>query len=72
MNLIEKNERMKELIEMLNKYRDAYYNQTESLVSDYEKCMPSRVIDKRMDSCEMIRYMIQKQIWKENIKRGKK
>lgn len=36
MNLIEKNERMKELIEMLNKYRDAYYNQTESLVSDYE------------------------------------
>lgn len=35
MNLIEKNERMKELIEMLNKYRDAYYNQTESLVSDY-------------------------------------
>lgn len=36
MNLIEKNERMKELIEMLNKYRDAYYNQTESLVSDYK------------------------------------
>ena len=36
MNLIEKNERMKELIEKLNKYRDAYYNQTESLVSDYE------------------------------------
>ena len=36
MNLIEKNERMKELIEKLNKYRDAYYNQTESLVSGCE------------------------------------
>lgn len=36
MDLIEKNERIKELIEMLNKYRDAYYNQSESLVSDYE------------------------------------
>lgn len=36
MNLIEKNERIKVLIEMLNKYRDAYYNQSESLVSDYE------------------------------------
>lgn len=42
------------------------------IISLSEKCMPSRVIDKRMDSCEMIRYMIQKQIWKENIKRGKK
>ena len=29
-------DRMKELIEKLNKYRDAYYNQNESLISDRE------------------------------------
>ena len=29
-------DRMKELIERLNKYRDAYYNQNESLISDRE------------------------------------
>lgn len=36
MNLIDKIERVKELINKLNQYRDAYYNQSKSLISDYE------------------------------------
>lgn len=31
-----KTERIKELTKMLNEYRNAYYNESESIISDYE------------------------------------